>query len=279
MRAEHLEELCIQALWKAHDILNQLGVEGSKKVKSDKDVVTKGDRAISEGISAFFSQHRAPIVLYAEEFTEEPFHRKILSQNPLYMVTWDDIDGSKNLEKGRTILPYCSVIALFDGDGTEATFKDARFAAILEHNSKTLWMARRGKGTFVNGTQVYTDQTKQLDALSRIAVDHYAFKAEKAQPYHAKVSEWDKLFWVVDFGASSIHLAGLSSGMFDGYANVAQKAHEIGAGNLLVTEAGGFMSDIMGKPLADQKYDFNAVYQVVGAANRQIGEKLLEFFK
>ena len=78
--------------------------------------------------------------------------------------------------------------------------------------------------------------------------------------------------WVKDFSSAAFHLAGISSGLFDAYLSPSQKAHELGAGYLLIKEAGGFLQDWKGKLLDKVRYDFDAKYPIIAASTQELGD-------
>ena len=63
--------------------------------------------------------------------------------------------------------------------------------------------------------------------------------------------------------------------MFDAFLNASHKAHELGAGHLMLKEAGGFLTDWEGRSLDDVPYDFDATYKIIAAATPELGQLLL----
>jgi len=80
---------------------------------------------------------------------------------------------------------------------------------------------------------------------------------------------------VKDFGSSALHLAGVASGLFDGFVNLRHKAHELAAGYLLIREAGGLLTELSGRALDDLPYDFDATLGVVAAGSEPLWRALL----
>ncbi|MFH0978870.1 MAG: inositol monophosphatase family protein [Candidatus Woesearchaeota archaeon] len=262
---EQLTQLCKNGLQKAHSVLEALSDQGINEVHDAHvtDISTKGDMAVSKTLARFLEEQRIPAVLYSEESG-----RIELTKNPKYTITFDDIDGTDNYHRGRGMLPYCTVVTIFDS--LEPKFEDALVGGIIEHNSKNLWHAVRDGGCYLNGLRVTTSGRKNLDRRTLVIIDHYAGAGE--------ISKLLKIYpdsWVKDFGSAALHLAGVSSGLFDAYLSPSQKAHELGAGYLLIKEAGGFLTDLNANPLDRVKYDFDAMYSIIAASTPELGKVLL----
>jgi|TARA_Y100000310_G_scaffold167546_2_gene167413 myo-inositol-1(or 4)-monophosphatase len=259
-----IKEICISALLKARENLSSLGSEGTSEVYGERvvDISTKGDISVAEQIIEFLRANKFPANLYDEELGEVK-----ITENPKGIIVLDDIDGTMNYHRGRGLLPHCTVLTFFDS--LQPKFKDAFFAGVIEHNSGGLWYAVRDEGCFFNGNKIQTSGKKILDEKTFILIDHY----KKVDPRLSLLYEEG---WVRDFGSAAFTLAGVSSGIFDAHIHPENKAHELGAGYLLIREAGGFLADWDGKSLDDQKYDFNAKYPIVAASTSELGIILLE---
>ena len=138
---KHLVQVCKDGLYKAHATLDLLGDKGVSEVHDlhVTDISTTGDRTVSESLIRFFTEQRIPAVLYSEESG-----RLELVRNPRYTIAFDDIDGTDNYHRGRGILPYCTVVSIFDSP--EPDFENMLVSGIIEHNSGRLWRAARGGG-------------------------------------------------------------------------------------------------------------------------------------
>jgi myo-inositol-1(or 4)-monophosphatase len=259
-----MEHLCRGGLAIAQQTLESLRYGGAVEVTDHvTDISTVGDRAVSRSLIEFYRGCGLPAILYTEESG-----RLELAPNARYTIAIDDLDGTDNYFRGMNCLPFCTVITFFSSP--EPTFHDALLAGILEHNSGQLWLAIRGSGCYLDGRRVMTSHRTVLDRRTLVTIDHYASSQDIL-----RLSRIYPRSWVKDFGSSAFHLAGTSSGLFDAYLDTAQKAHELGAGYLLVTEAGGFIGDFQGVPLTRVQYDFGATYSVVAAASRELGEALI----
>jgi len=167
------------------------------------------------------------------------------------------------------MLPHCTLVCLFDSP--EPRFRDALVAGVIEHVSGRVWHAVRGGGCYVDGRPVHGSGRACLDRRTVTVVDHYSSCDDIA-----RLGSIYPRAWVKDYGSSALHLAGVSSGMFDAYLGSAQKGHELGAGYRLICEAGGVVTDWEGAPLHDLPYDFDGRRPIVAAATPELGAALLE---
>ncbi len=263
---KELRALCVNALELSAKTLELAGKKGITKVsaKGDLNTSTRADKLISAALCKFFKNSKLPAILYSEETG-----KLVLTNNPQYTVAIDDLDGTENYRRGHGSLPFCTVVAIFDS--TSPCFKDAIVAGVIEHNSGNTWIAIRGNGTYFNGNKITKMKNKKINRLTLIAVNHHG-----AQKNVVKLKRIHHDAWVKDFGAAAFHLAGVSSGMFDAYVSSAwQKAHELGAGYLLVKESGGAITDLKGKPIDKVKFDFDALYSIIAASTPSLVKQIV----
>lgn len=266
MEEGELAGICREALDRAHKVLESLRDRGRAEVHDEHvtDISTEGDMAVSGDLIGFFRERGIPAVLFSEESG-----RIELAKKPEYAIALDELDGTDNYHRGRGVLPCCTVVCIFDSP--EPRFGDALAAGIMEHNSGMVWHAIRGGGCFLDNRRVRTSGRKVLDRRTLVIIDHYVC----GEGVSGLLALYPRS-WVKDFGSTALHLAGVGSGMFDAYlAPPSHKAYELGAGYLLVKEAGGFLSDWNGKPLGRREYDFFANYSLLAASSRELGQVLL----
>lgn len=269
MDKKQLMQVCKKALLTAHDILEKYGKKGMREVHNNhvSDITTEGDMAVSIKLINFFKEHKIPSVLYSEEAGKIK-----ISKNPQFTITFDDIDGTDNYYRGRELLPHCTIVTIFDS--VTPNFENALISGIIEHISGNIWHAIRNNGCFLNDKRVHTSKREKLDKRTLVIIDHYAS--------HKNIDKLLNIYmksWIKDFGSAAFHLAGISSGLFDAYISYSQKAHELGAGYLLIKEAGGFLQDICGDALDKVKYEFDKKYRIVAASTEKLGKNLLSKLK
>lgn len=248
------------------EINESLGAQGEIEVKSDKDIVLEADIAISRAITKRVSQSGIDAVLFTEEFGRNQF-----GDNPQITIAFDDIDGTFNKKDGARILPYCSIVTIFDG--ISPRYQDASYAGILIHTTQDLFEAIKGKGVFIKGIKLGRNLPQKLGNTSRIYVNHY--ETSRATP--------EMMPSIGNLEARTISRDILSSGV--AFALVAQhghayiggrnKAHELGAGYLFMKESGGTILDFDGRDIGQDPYDFNEGKSMIAAVSQEIAEEIL----
>lgn len=257
---------CLDALEKARETLFST-IDGRQAVATTKDEpLTKGDLAISKSLKNFLLTSNIHSVITSEE-AGEIFKPKDI----LWAIYFDEIDGTFNYERG--ILPCTTVISTFDYS-PNLKFKNAVFAGVLDHTSDRLWYAEKGEGCFLNQKKIQTSKITNLGKKTSVIIDH--------GPCSKDISRFLDIYansWVRNVSSAGFHLAGVASGNFDAYICGIQKAHELGAGYLLIKEAGGVIIDFNGNPIGEKDFDFNKTYQIIAASTLELAEKLREKIK
>jgi myo-inositol-1(or 4)-monophosphatase len=261
-----LKELCLEALSVAHDTIVTLGEAGSERAteREDTDITTSADLLVSERLIEHFRRNEVPAVILSEESGRVPLVKK-----PKYAIALDEIDGTNNYFRGKELLPYCTAVTFFDS--AQPTYHDALIACVIEHGSSYIWHAVKHRGCYLNKQRVVTSGKNIADRETLVIIDHYASGSGigKLTGIHTKC-------WVKDFGSAALHLAGVSSGLFDAYVSSSQKAHELGAGCLLIGEAGGHIADKSGKQLDERPFDFDSTYDIVAASSKKLYDSIVK---
>jgi myo-inositol-1(or 4)-monophosphatase len=194
------------------------------------NLVTEVDRrseaAIVEIISAAFPDHR----ILAEEGGEGS------TRNSPYRWLVDPLDGTTNFAHGFPA--FCVSIGLE---------KNGRIVlgVVYDPLHRELFEAEIGKGAYLNGRQIRVSQTATLDKALLVTgfaydretrrrnVDHFARFVLGAQGVRRT-------------GTAAIDLCYVASSRIDGFWELNLHPWDIAAGSLVVTEAGGRISDFRG---------------------------------
>jgi myo-inositol-1(or 4)-monophosphatase len=157
----------------------------------------------------------------------------------------DPVDGSENFGRGNEL--SCVSLSLLPG---EAVPRPEAVAAGLVGSifTGTVYEAERGVGAWKNGERIRpSGETRLAEAV--VAVDlHFrgAPTAARVAPLLARVKDARR------FGTAAFEFAAVASGGVDAYVDVRDtlSPENYMAAVLIVTEAGGVVSDRFGQPLA-----------------------------
>ncbi len=154
-----------------------------------------------------------------------------------YQWIIDPLDGTTNFIHG---LPqYAISIALAKGDVIEQ-------AVVFDPNRNELFTASKGAGAFLNERRIRVSRRIKLgDALIGTGFPYRMF--DKVDLYLAIFKELaEKTAGQRRPGAASLDLAYVACGRYDGFWEFGLSPWDMAAGALLISEAGGLISDLRG---------------------------------
>ena len=161
------------------------------------------------------------------------------SGSPLWIV--DPLDGTTNFLHGHPF--YCSSVAVaVDGQVTAG--------AVVSGSSGERWWASRGEGAFKGGRAIQVSQkTPLIDALVGTG---FPFKKLSVLPQY--LNQFDRVLRAASgvrrTGAAALDLCFLAEGSLDAFWEEVLMPWDFAAGIVIVSEAGGLMTDPDGEELA-----------------------------
>jgi myo-inositol-1(or 4)-monophosphatase len=149
----------------------------------------------------------------------------------------DPLDGTTNFIKG---IPHFAVSIALQYKGRLDQ------AVIFDPIRGELFTASRGNGAQLNGHRIRASQAKELG--STVLATAFPFKAKESMKEY--MSSFSKIFAqcgdVRRGGSAALDMAYVAAGRFDGYWERGIKPWDIAAGELLVRESGGLVTDFSG---------------------------------
>lgn len=150
----------------------------------------------------------------------------------------DPLDGTTNFLHGFP--QYCVSIALEEkGEITQAV--------IYDPNRNDLFTATKGQGAYLNQRRMRVSNKSKLKEC--ILGTGFPFRDFEHLPVYLKIFEEvvRATSGVRRPGSAALDLAYVAAGWFDGFFEINLSKWDIAAGGLLVTEAGGIVSDFSEK--------------------------------
>lgn len=197
--------------------------------KSHADYVSEVDRAAERIIIEALQQAYPTHAILAEESGAQGESE--------YVWIIDPLDGTTNFLHG--VPQYAVSIALqHNGILTQAV--------VYDPTKNDLFTATRGRGAYLNDKRLRVSKRKEMaDSLIGTGFPYTNFEHKDA--YMAIFTDlMQKTAGLRRPGAASLDLAWTAAGRFDGFFETALKPWDIAAGCLLITEAGGMVSDLHG---------------------------------
>lgn len=227
--------IAISAARKAGNFVSHsFAIPDSIKVetKSENDFVTNVDRVaenlIIETIKKAYPEHTI--------ITEETGIIKGNNNETQWII--DPIDGTTNFING--IPHYCISIAVRIKGKTEV-------AIVYNPMANEYFTAVRGQGAKLNNLRMRVNQSNK-DLTGAIMAIAFPFKAKQYSDCYFNVLQ--KLFTkCADFrrtGSAALDLSYVAAGRLDGFFEIGLKPWDIAAGELILREAGGIVTDFVG---------------------------------
>ena len=218
------------------------------------NLVTEVDRsseaAIVELLSTAFPDHH----ILAEEGGEA------LRKPSNYRWYVDPLDGTTNFAHGFPM--FCVSI------GLEAEGKMI-LGVVYDPLRHELFEAQAGQGAFLNGERIQTSKVTDLKKallVTGFPYDHIG-RTENL-PYFSRFALESQ--GVRRTGSAAIDLSYVAAGRIDGFWESGLKPWDIAAGSLLVTEAGGTITDFLGNPFSVQGTQTLASNGLIHQAMREV---------
>ena len=247
-----MQKKLIQIIKKAGKILKK-GYYSNKDVnfKAKKDLVTKYDLAVENYLKKEFSKYFKEFNLIAEE-----------SDNSLVefgnSIIIDPIDGTTNFVNGVSVgvykdkKPYIGVV----------------YNPILDE----LYFAKHKKGAFLNGKKIKVSLQNDLQK-SLLATGFPYSSGENTKDLKDVIKKIENILPECQdlrrLGSASIDLCMVAKGVYEGYYEMNLKPWDVSAGVIILSEAGGRITNIRGTTFDMFKDKY------IVASNGKIHDKLL----
>lgn len=225
------------------------------RLKGEANLVTDADlasqKAVIGVIKKAFPEH--------DFWGEENVRKKTGSP-----YTWvvDPIDGTTNFAH---TFPQCSIsIALFYKNQVVA-------GGVYNAITDEMFLAAKGKGATLNGKKIHVSKVKKLHEA--LLVTGFPYNRKEIMP--ELLARFERFLCachdVRRLGSAALDLCWVAAGRLDGYWEQNLNPWDVAAGTLILTEAGGKVTDFSGKKYAKME-DFG---RTIAASNGAIQKELL----
>jgi myo-inositol-1(or 4)-monophosphatase len=193
-------------------------------------------------------------VTVADRTSQETIKRKILKKYPAHSIIgeedtehasceeycWiiDPLDGTVNFIHG---LPIFAVSIALQHEGEIVS------GVVYAPALKEMFIAERGKGAWCNGRKIRVSATGSLLRALTVTGFPYYVQADPDRVVRNFVQVLMKAQGVRRLGSAALDLAYVAAGRFEAFWEEGLAPWDVAAGSLVVTEAGGRVSDYRGK--------------------------------
>jgi myo-inositol-1(or 4)-monophosphatase len=202
---------------------------GEVSEKARNDFVSAADQASEAAVVGFLQAHTPELGMLAEE--------QGASGDASVRWVLDPLDGTLNFVKG---FPHFAVSLALVAEGR------VELGVVLDPMRDEMFSAVRGEGAFCNGVRLEASQRPGL--AGGFVTTGFPYRV---MPYLDEyLAVFRDVFLVAGAlrrpGAAALDLAHTAAGIFDGFFEFGLSAWDIAAGALLVSEAGGIVTDLAG---------------------------------
>lgn len=221
--------------------------------KGTIDLVTEADVASEETILAALAATRPDIAVLAEEshsyYTAHP-------DGPVWII--DPLDGTTNFAHG---FPWFAVSIAY------ACNNQIQAGVIYNPKADELFCVCRGAGAWLNGRSIAVSKITTL-AQSLLATGFpYDIHNNAGRVIETLKAVLSRAQGIRRAGAAALDLAYVACGRLDGFWEIRLKPWDSAAGQLLVEEAGGIVTDFADRP-------YSPFIPEIIASNRHIHTQL-----
>ncbi len=204
--------------------------------KGTIDLVTEADRAsealIASRIRAAFPDHR----LIGEEGARGAQADTAVPQPFGWVI--DPLDGTTNFAHGY---PHFAVSIALEHEG------DPILGVVYDPMRDELFVAERGRGATLNGEPLRVSTTREL--IESLLATGFPYDLTQRAPSDALWTAFNgRCQGVRRDGAAALNLCYVAAGRLDGFWERPLQPWDVGAGALLVREAGGTVTALDGGP-------------------------------
>lgn len=230
------------------------GKDGAR-LKDDRTIVTKADTEINSHVISVLASETPGYSVWGEE-------EKSIKQDAPYTWVCDPVDGTMPFAKGLPISTFS--IALVDSNGVSVV------GVVHDPFTDKLYEAVRGKGAFLNGMPVHVSDINTLDGSF---IDEELWVNDEEQvSFESPRNILNKQGAKVTTQCSAVITGSMvATGSYEAMLFGQGKPEDIAALAVIVTEAGGKVTDLFGN---EQRYDTNIRGAVV--SNGHLHDKLVD---
>lgn len=255
-----MQKKLIKIIKKAGKILKK-GYYSNKDVtfKAKKDLVTKYDVAVEDYLKKEFNKYFKEFNLIAEESDNS----QIEFSNSIII---DPIDGTTNFVNG---VPHTAI--------SVGVYKNKKPYIGIVYNPilDELYTAKVGQGAFLNGKKIKVSNEKDL-VKSLLATGFPYSSADNRQDLEGVVERIKIILPSCQdlrrLGSAALDLCLVAKGVYEGYYEMNLKPWDVSAGIIILSEAGGMITNIEGNEfdMFEDKY----LLATNGKIHAQMIEKL-----
>ncbi len=200
--------------------------------KGDINIVTEEDRISEEMIKSRIRERYPDHDILAEESVG-------IARPSRCRWIVDPLDGTTNYAHSYPV--FCVSIA-FEKDN------EILSGAIYNPMLDEMFVAEKGRGAFLNGRKIRVSNTMKLSESLLATGFPYDIRSDKNNNINYFCGMAKSAQAIRRAGSAALDMAYVAAGRFDGFWELKLMPWDTAAGWLMISEAGGFVTDLFGTP-------------------------------
>ena len=226
----------VQAARKAGEIQRRhLGKLKGYRLKGWANIVTQVDLLCEEAVIGRLRKKFPDHAFLAEERGKDE------TRPSDYLWVIDPLDGTTNYAHGYPL--FCVSIGLVVKGIIEV-------GVVYDPVRRELFTATRGGGAYLNGKRLRVSRVRKLSDALLVT----GFSYDRGKRLKLSLDDFIKLLphpqAIRRDGCAALDICYVACGRYDGFWERHLNAWDVAAGTLILTEAGGKVSDLAGKPIS-----------------------------
>jgi fructose-1,6-bisphosphatase/inositol monophosphatase family enzyme len=220
---------------------------------ADGTVTKYVDKIAEEAAINYLNKSKIKVNVLSEEIG-------FLDNSSDYTFVLDPIDGTRNAYRG---IPFYSVSIAIG----KSKISDVEYGIVKNIPTGDIFTAEKKHGAFFNGNRIGTPEVPDKEPLSSLALGKNYDKVTLSLARKDKVRS---------LGSASLEMCMVAIGALDYYVIGKEyiRVVDIAASSLVLREAGGIVTNILGEEL-DMPFDLNERSSVVAACSEEIVKKII----
>ena len=251
---DELQKVALEAALQAGKILkDNIGKNFSVSYKADKNLVTDIDKLAENAILGIIKKRFPSHSILTEEKGEE-------SRSSSFKWIIDPLDGTTNYAHGFRI--FCVSIGI-EKDGEIIS------GVVYDPANEEIFTANKNGGAYLNNIRISVSSVSSMaDSLLSTGFP-YDIKKNPNNNFDNFKNFAFRAQAIRRAGSAALDLCFVACGRFDGFWESGLNPWDVAAGSLMVSEAGGLVSDFSGK-------DFSVYKKETLASNGKIHQDMAE---
>ena len=219
-------------------LLKYFRTDGIKDLHKKDSIVTKADLESEKKILSIIQKHYPDYNIFSEEIGH-------IDRGSKYTWAIDPLDGTTNFTKGNPFFSI-SIALLYENE--------PMFGLVYIPFMDEMYIAEKNKGAYLNNKKIRVSRKRELKGAELVMCEGNLKTLARPAKIFSKLGP--KVKDIKKLGSAAIECVYVATGRADAYISTQINPYDVAAGIILISEAGGIVSDFKGKKWPMKTADF-----------------------